>query len=475
MDGGLAVVVAIAAALRFATLGQQSFWYDESFTIRLVRGSFGDMLHGVSDTESTPPLYYVVAWLWAHVFGSGEVGLRSLSAVCGTGLVLVVFAIGRRLAGRTAGLLAAALTAVNPLLVWYSQEARSYMLVTLLCAGTVLAWLAAREPGARRALAAWALLSAAALATHYFAVFLVAPEAVALLAFRAGRGRDVWLAVGATAGAAAALLPLALTQRERSAFLAVGDVGLGDRAAAVPKQFVLGAFAGELDARWIVAAAAALGLAAGGLVVLRARRDRSLAAVATLAAVALAVPLILALGGADYLNARNVLIALPVALAAVGAAAAPGRGAGVLVAGALLLGFGAVDVAVTASDRLQRDDWRSAAREIGPGRAVVVMSPVGSGAPLGVYAKRLAPAGSGPVPSGPVWAISLRRPPGPVPAAPPGGPLRAGPLRRTASYLLRRYTLAPGAHLDANALAAKVFPGRPAELARAGGVSGATS
>ena len=36
--------------------------------------------------EGNPPLYYVLAWLWAKVFGTGEVGLRSLSAVCGTAI-----------------------------------------------------------------------------------------------------------------------------------------------------------------------------------------------------------------------------------------------------------------------------------------------------------------------------------------------------------------------------------------------------
>jgi len=42
------------------------------------------MLHAIPHSEATPYLYYVLAWPWTHVFGSGEVGIRSLSALAGT-------------------------------------------------------------------------------------------------------------------------------------------------------------------------------------------------------------------------------------------------------------------------------------------------------------------------------------------------------------------------------------------------------
>ena len=41
------------------------------------------MWHQIEATESTPPLYYCMAWVWARIFGYGETGLRSLSAVAG--------------------------------------------------------------------------------------------------------------------------------------------------------------------------------------------------------------------------------------------------------------------------------------------------------------------------------------------------------------------------------------------------------
>src|SRR5205809_3615402 len=126
--GGLVI---LAALLRLPGLGAQSFWYDESLTVRLAHMHPFQMLHSVAGSESNPPLYYVLAWGWARVFGFSEVGLRSLSAVIGIATVPVAYAAATALVSRRAGLITAALVATSPFLVWYSQEARSYSLFVL--------------------------------------------------------------------------------------------------------------------------------------------------------------------------------------------------------------------------------------------------------------------------------------------------------------------------------------------------------
>ena len=91
-------------------------------------------MDAVGFSESAPPLYYALAWVWTQVTGTGEFGLRSLSALAGVATVPVAYLLGAELRGRRAGLMAAALVAVNPMLLWYSQEARAYALLVLLCA-----------------------------------------------------------------------------------------------------------------------------------------------------------------------------------------------------------------------------------------------------------------------------------------------------------------------------------------------------
>src|SRR5205085_6148839 len=159
-------------------LGVQSFSDDELFTAWLVKMPLGDMLTTIPKTERTPYPFYLVDWVGGRVFGTSEVGLRLLPALFGALTIPVVYVAGAIGATRRMGLAAALLVAVNPFLIWYSQEARSYPLLILLVA-LALAFLIAyaREPRGRT-LAGWATASGAAVATHYFALFLIVPEVV---------------------------------------------------------------------------------------------------------------------------------------------------------------------------------------------------------------------------------------------------------------------------------------------------------
>lgn len=388
----LAALVLLAAALRFATLTTQSVWFDEAATWDVVRRSFGGMLDAVARQESTPPLYYVLEWLATRALGDAEAGLRALSALAGTLTVLVAFALGRRLAGPRAGLAAAALVAVNPLLVWFSQEARAYALVVLLSALSLLVLLRALEDPRARRLAAWTLAAAAALATHYFAVFVLAPEAAWLL-WRHPRRRAALAAVGALVVAGAAHVPLLLAQRGNP--YDIGGSSLAVRVAQVPKQFLLG-YRGPLALPLGIAGAA---LALGGAWLLLRRtaepaRRRALA-VAGVGLAGIALPLAGALAGADYLNARNVLPALVPLLAAlgVGLGASAARRTGAALLAALCALSLAVVVAVAADPQYQRPDWRGLARALGHARSprAIVVSPANGTLPLRYYRRALRP------------------------------------------------------------------------------------
>lgn len=120
-------LIVLGAALRFSTLDLQSFRHDEAMTVgRLLQPSLFDTLSAVPGSESVPPLYYLVAWLWSQPFGTGEVGIRSLSALIGTGTILVVYLGAAALPlPRRAALMAAAIVAVSPALIWFSQDART--------------------------------------------------------------------------------------------------------------------------------------------------------------------------------------------------------------------------------------------------------------------------------------------------------------------------------------------------------------
>ncbi len=367
----VAGITAVGATLRLATLGLQSYHHDEIVTAgRVLHGSLWNAVEKVGASESAPPLYYLLAWLWTQLFGTAEVGLRSLSAVAGIAVVPVAFLIGTELKGRRTGIAAAALVAVNPMLVWYSQEARSYSLLVLLTTIALLFFLRALRSESGREMACWAIASALALATHYFALFAVGAEAAWLLWRHRGHARR---ALGWVAAVAALLAPLALwqmSQVDRTDW--IERFGMTYRIGQTAVAFMVGE-TGDLIAepvRPLLALAPGLLLASALLLLgLRgsAKDRRSGALLGALATATLVLPLLLAIAGKDFVIDRNLIPALVplLAIAALGITADRAGRLGVAVGAALVaysLGFA---VWTNFDSSLQRPDWRAVAQNLG--------------------------------------------------------------------------------------------------------------
>jgi hypothetical protein len=370
----------VGAALRFAALSAQSFDEDETVTVWLLHHSLAGTLRMIPHTESTPPLYYVLVWWWSRMFGTGVVALRSLSALFGVATIPVCALAARQLAGRRAGIFAALLTGLSPALIWYSQEARSGALLVLTSAASLLFFANALarlqsdddSPGrVRRALGLWALVASSALLAHYFAVFLVAVEAAWLLA-AAGRGRRraVDFALGAVAVVGIALLPLALTQQAHNGDKWIGSLPLVDRLLDVPPQLLLGEGRPFFH---LYALATGLATVLPVLVLLLrgpSAERRTVLLPILLGTVAIALPILIDLGGMHILIDRNALGAGAVLLVAfaIGMASCSARRFGLVALLAVCCLF-AWDLDMVHGSRLmQREDWRGAARALGGAR-----------------------------------------------------------------------------------------------------------
>jgi 4-amino-4-deoxy-L-arabinose transferase-like glycosyltransferase len=361
-------LTALAAAIRFSTLGLQSYRHDEAVTAgRVLFASLPRTMHEVWAGESTPPLYYLLAWLWSHAFGVHEVGLRSLSALFGTATVPLAYLAGRELIGRRAGLAVAAIVAVEPMLVWYSQDARAYALLVLLSTAALLFFLRARRTGAARDLAWWAVFSSLALSAHYFAFFPLAIEAAWLLV--AVRPlRRVACAVGGVTLAGAALTPIALHQARGKNNDWIASFGMAGRLRETGISFFVGE-AGLLKHALIPIAlfafAVVLLLARGG-----AREKRGAVVALAVGGGSVALALAFAAAGQDFVLERNLLpVLIPLAMVGAAGMASPRAGLlGAAVGVALVAYLLAFCVYADFRPALQRDDWRSVARRIGPPR-----------------------------------------------------------------------------------------------------------
>jgi 4-amino-4-deoxy-L-arabinose transferase-like glycosyltransferase len=443
-------LVVLAAVLRFATISSQSYWLDESQAAHELGLSFGAMLHAWNAAEWNPPLYLIIAWPWAKVFGTGETGLRALSAVLGVGLVPLLYLCGRELVSSRAGVMAAALGAVNPFMIDYSREAREYMLLVVLCTASLLFFARAWRRGSTRDLVWWAVLSVLALLTQYFAGFLTAAEGI-LLVYRF-RNRASVIALGVQAVALAPFVPHVVPRlSEKATFIT--NFALSARIQQVPVTFAFNTLYKSAGVSYGLIGAAALAAAVIALLVIGAddRQLRGAGVAALLAASVLVVPLLLALFGHDDYIARGLMPAWPPLAIVIGAACAAPRAKlpGAVLVGALVAAFLWAGIKINADSDYQRPDWRGVAAALGSHtgtRAIVAYDGQFATGPLSFYLPGVAWAGPGVAPgtdAGPVTISELdivgdqglqRHTP------PPGVGLIAG--RDVDGYLVYRYKLA---------------------------------
>lgn len=298
----------------------------------MIEPTIGAALGRVEETESTPPLWYGLAWLVEQaglpVEAARGIGVVSSALLAG---LLVVYA--RRFLPLWAAALAGFLVALAGQLVLRGAELRAYALYALLA--LAFAWLlerAAERPSWGR-LAAMAGVAAAGLLTHYFFAFVALAAAAWLWTIPAFRTSRLPVSVSLAAAVVPFLfwLPSLVQQIDNQRFSWIGDFSLL-KAVAVYSAF--GWNAGPLYVRDLVQIGALegvlrvavfLAVVAGGVFAWRLGPRARLTAILALAPAGMVA--LLWLGGENLFTARNVLACAPFAAVAIAALAAalPGR------------------------------------------------------------------------------------------------------------------------------------------------------
>lgn len=182
----LLLITLIAAALRLYHLGHLSLWYDEAATVILSK----NLAQLPQSLTTSAPLPFVVAHYW-DLLGQSEFWVRLWAALLGTAIVPLVWALGRRLFGSRAGLFAAALIAVNPLCIYYSQEARGYSMLPFFVIASAYFWVVAAKRTRWWPFGLFASLTLAlAFYSHYCAVLWIASLPLSMLVMARSRRGD---------------------------------------------------------------------------------------------------------------------------------------------------------------------------------------------------------------------------------------------------------------------------------------------
>jgi mannosyltransferase len=363
----LTAVTVLGLGVRLVGLDAHSFWYDEAVTQQIIRHPVGEMLAGNARDNGNPPLYWAAARTWQTAAGEGDTKLRVLSVVLGVLTVPFLGLLGRRLAGPTVGLAAAAVFAVSPLAVEFANEARTYALLQFLA--VVNCWLFVRwlSDGGVVNWAAYAATMSLCWYSHYFAAFLPLAHLLTLALMPwSGRRWLGWVgAMVATTAAWAPWAPVLVTQLTTPGNLTRSEETWVVQFLATPVSYAFGrTLAWRASPPWWLAAAAA-GAALGFLLpalVGAVRVARQKAAVTLLLGwllLPVLVPLVLAILYKPVYSHRYAAVGLPafaVLVAAGYVALRPGLRAVLLT---VAVGLTAVSLYRYNTEPL-KDDWRAA-------------------------------------------------------------------------------------------------------------------
>ena len=197
------LILLLALFTRVWRLDYHSLWFDEAVSMTWARSApeyaWDSTFHLVKDKH--PPAYYLLLHFWRELFKpvgleNNDVALRLLGSLLGVLTVLGVLLLARRLSGRRTALLAGALTALAPALVWYSQELRMFQ-----PAATALVWGAFFQVtalGSSRRFRRWgwwlAMIAAFTLAlySYLFAAFALPAAGIVLLMLLWARSSNRW-------------------------------------------------------------------------------------------------------------------------------------------------------------------------------------------------------------------------------------------------------------------------------------------
>lgn len=372
VDALLLAVLVAGAALRIWHLDGQSLWYDEWLSAQAVSGGVEHVLHHVANREGIAPTYFLILWGWVRLFGDGAGAMRALSVLIGTATIPLAYAIALELRQRRAAArIAALLVAVNPMLVWYSQEARPYSLVAFLGALSLCAFSRVRNSGRPKDLYWWGLICAGALAVHYFAAFIVLAEGIALLASRRFHWRQLLLSCVPGVVVVVGLLPIALHQYSNAPnHQWIAAFALRYRLGEAVRATVVGPGPPNTDLALVG------GIVVAGIAVLivgwGSRDERSAAGLcAAIAGGAVAISLLAVGLGIDVLLGRYLIASLVPLIVAVSVGLAVRRARWVGAAAlAVLCAISLTTVESVARDpQVQKPDWHAVAQVFANGRS----------------------------------------------------------------------------------------------------------
>lgn len=177
----LFLILIVSLFLRVYNLGSAQIWLDEGQSIWI------SSLNNISETlkelviTGQQPLHYMLLHLWIIFFGKSEFSVRSLSVIFGVLTILMSYKISKLIFDRSTGTLCAFLIGVSTLHIYYSQEARPYMLTLFLSLLSIYFFIRLLKNQDIRILAGFIISNTLLIYSHYLGISIILAQNIYVL------------------------------------------------------------------------------------------------------------------------------------------------------------------------------------------------------------------------------------------------------------------------------------------------------
>ena len=223
----MVALITLGVLFRVVNLDQKPYWFNETITSLRISGydehrhvnsqlytgrlvSLDDLQkYQTPNSEKTvidtirnlankdpqhPPLYFVLARLWTQSLGYSVSCIRSLSVLFSLLVLPAIYWLAQELFQSPAvSKIAVTLTALSPVLIRYSQEARPYSLWTVMIVLSCAALLRALRVNTRSAWAFYSATLVVSLYTQLFSTLVIISHAIYVFAIKGIRRHPVVL------------------------------------------------------------------------------------------------------------------------------------------------------------------------------------------------------------------------------------------------------------------------------------------
>ena len=177
----VAVLILLSFTFSFILIDRESIWLDEAFSIAFASLQWPEYLSFISSTELNMSFYSILLKSWIDIFGNSETAVRSLSAFFAVPTVVFAYFIAKRIFDENTATIAAVLLSLNTFFVRYAQEARGYSLLLCLTTISMFLFFLALDKQKTRHYIALGLINALVIYTHFFGLFALLSQAIALI------------------------------------------------------------------------------------------------------------------------------------------------------------------------------------------------------------------------------------------------------------------------------------------------------